>query len=70
MKPSHFWEGKRAKHRSAQLTEHDVYLIKGLLKEGLSPVEIAGKFEVTKHVIYRIRNGQTWLHVPEYQDEN
>jgi predicted DNA-binding protein YlxM (UPF0122 family) len=70
MKPSHFWEGKRAKHRSAQLTEHDVYLIKGLLKEGLSPVEIAGKFEVSKHVIYRIRNGQTWLHVPEYQDEN
>lgn len=70
MKPSHFWEGKRAKHRSAQLTEHDVYLIKGLLKEGLSPVEIAGKFEVSKHVIYRIRNGHTWLHVPEYQDEN
>ena len=70
MKPSHFWEGKRAKHRSAQLTEHDVYLIKGLLKEGLSPVEIASKFEVSKHVIYRIRNGQTWLHVPEYQDEN
>ena len=69
MKPSHFWEGKRAKHRSAQLTEHDVYLIKGLLKEGLSPVEIAGKFEVSKHVIYRIRNGQTWLHVPEYEDE-
>jgi hypothetical protein len=38
VKPAEFWEGKRAKHRAAQLTEHDVYLIKGLIKEGLSPV--------------------------------
>ena len=66
MKPAEFWEGRRAKHRAAQLTEHDVYLIKGLLKEGLRPTEIAQKFEVSKHIIYRIRNGQTWLHVPEY----
>lgn len=66
MKPSHFWEGRRAKHRAAQITEHDVYLIKGLLKEGVRPVEIAKKFEVSKNIIYRIRNGKTWLHVPEY----
>ena len=66
MNPVESWEGRRATHRAAQLTEHEFYLIKGLLKEGLRPVEIAKKFEVSKHIIYRIRNRQTWLHVPEY----
>lgn len=66
MKPQAFWEGKRAKHRTAKLTEHDVYLIKGLIKEGLTVREIAEKFEVSKYIISKIKNGHTWQHVPEY----
>jgi predicted DNA-binding protein YlxM (UPF0122 family) len=66
MSESQSWEGLRKNHRCAKLTEHDVYLIKGLLKEGLSIVDIAEKFEVSKFVISKIKNGHTWLHVPEY----
>lgn len=56
-------------HSAAKLTEHDVWLIKGLLKEGLSPSVIASKFDVTHHSIYRIKNGETWQHVAEYTEE-
>jgi predicted DNA-binding protein YlxM (UPF0122 family) len=66
MKTTHLWEGKRANHYTAKLTEHDVYLIKGLLKEGLPISEIAEKFEVSKYIISKIKNGHTWKHVPEY----
>lgn len=69
MKPKHFWDGKRAKHHLAKLTEHDVYLIKGLLAAGLTVKEIAEKFEVSKYSISKIKNGHTWQHVPTY-DEN
>ena len=66
MKNPEVWEGKRKNHNSAKLTERDVYLIKGLLKEGLSAKDIAEKFEVTRNMIWRIRNGTNWTHVPEY----
>ena len=66
MNPQYEWDGKRANHCSAKLTEQDVYLIKGLLKEGVRPIEIAKKFEVSRFSIYRIKRGVTWLHVPEY----
>ena len=59
----------RQNHSKAKLDEHDVWLIKGLLKEGLPAKVIAAKFEVSKHIIYRIKNGQTWQHVPEYAEE-
>ena len=60
---------KRANHNNAKLNEDDVYLIKGLLKEGLSHQEIAEKFEVTKSVIDKISAGDAWKHVPEYQGD-
>lgn len=58
---------KRQNHNTAKLTEHDVYLIKGLLHEGLDATEIAEKFDVTKHCIYRIKAKQVWKHVPDYE---
>ena len=58
----------RKNHNTAKLTEHDVYLIKALLRDGMSAYEIAEKFDVTKHCIWRIKSKQTWKHVPDYEE--
>ena len=64
------WRGLRSRHSSAKLTEDDVVLIKALLIEGLSASEIAQKFEVTRHIIWRIKAGHTWKHVPNPEEIN
>lgn len=64
------WRGKRSRHSTAKLTEDDVVLIRALLEEGLTPMQIAEKFEVTKHTIYRIQRKEIWDHVPDQQEIN
>lgn len=59
---------KRKNHNTAKLTEDDVYLIKALLRDGMRTEEIADKFEVSKHCIYRIKANQVWKHVPDYEE--
>lgn len=59
----------RKNYHKAKLDEHDVYLIKGLLHHGLGAKEIAEKFEVSIYIISKIKNGHTWLHVPDYVED-
>jgi len=47
----------------ARLEESDIPLIRGLLAEGLTAVEIAPKFEVNERTIRDVKNGKTWSHV-------
>ena len=61
------WRGRRALHPKAKLTEDDVVLIKQLLNEGLSPPVIAEKFEVSRSMIWRIKAGMNWKHVPDQE---
>lgn len=49
---------------SAKLSEEQVIEIKKLLKNGkISQSEIAKIFNVSKHIISRIKTGKTWKHV-------
>lgn len=56
--------GCGSKHSSSKLTEEDVIKIKILLKEGgLSLMEIANLFNVSKKLILNIKQGKTWKHI-------
>lgn len=46
----------------AKLTEEQAYEIL-VNKDGLSPTKLAAKYNVTRMTIWRIRKGQTWLHL-------
>ena len=61
------WRGRRALYWKAKLTEDDVVLIKQLLNEGLSTPVIAEKFEVSRSMIWRIKVGMNWKHVPDQE---
>jgi len=47
----------------ARLEESDIPLIRGLIAEGLTPAEIAPKFEVDARTISDVKTGHTWRHV-------
>jgi hypothetical protein len=51
------------KNGSAILTNDQAKEIKELLNKNESPVAIANKYNVRKHVIYFIKNGITWKHI-------
>jgi HNH endonuclease len=49
--------------KQAKLKEEDVEYIKILLIEGLTCGDIARYYEVSRKIISRIKNGETWKHV-------
>lgn len=51
----------------SKLTESDVLKIKTLLESGSSQTEIAKKFNVSNHAIFRIQHGYNWSHITGYE---
>ena len=50
-------------HPDAVLTDNDVHQIIGLIKEGLSDIEISKLYGVVHSCIYKIRVGLSWKHI-------
>lgn len=53
------------KNNRSKLKTNDIIEIKKMNKSGIKGIEIAKKFNVSKHAIYRIINGLYWKHVKE-----
>ncbi len=54
-----------ASHHKTTLDEKQVAEIKSLLREGqMRQTEIAAVYGVSRHVIWNIKHGVTWVHVP------
>ena len=64
------WRGRRAAHSTAKLTEDDVILIRQLIADGMPTPLIAEKFEVHRSMIWRIKTGMNWKHVPDQEKIN
>lgn len=62
-------ENKGDKNPNAKLNEKLVKEIKILLKEGLTQQKIANKFNVSRALIGKIKNGQLWSHVEVESDD-
>lgn len=52
-----------SKNHTAILDEDKVREIKILLNQGKIPMEIAGIYNVDRHLIYKIRSNKAWKHV-------
>lgn len=52
-------------NNTSKLKESDVLAIKELIKDGLTPTEIADKFNVTRYAIGDIKSGRSWSFVGE-----
>ena len=50
-------------HHHAKLTTHDVTLIRLLLDDGMSCVEVGRKFEVSRTTISAIKNYRSWWRI-------
>ena len=51
-------------HGNAKLTEAQIPLIRAALAAGTTGIVVAGQFGVSKAVIFQIKNGRSWRHVP------
>ena len=56
---------KPAPRYSEKLLEEDIPMIRAELKLGVSQVDIAKQYGVTKQTISRIKRGETWKSVPQ-----
>lgn len=52
-----------SKNGGSKLKEHEVAKIKLLLKENISPKDIASKFNITRSLVYKIKNKKVWSHI-------
>lgn len=50
-------------HHHAKLTAHDVILIRALLDDGMTCVELGLKFEVSRTTISAIKNYRSWWRI-------
>jgi len=57
---------KGEKHPKAKLTEKQVIEIKKLIKQGLSNVNIAKKFNTKAYTISNIKRGVRWSHITNF----
>jgi len=67
MKGRHEYPGMPGEdHPNATLTERQVLEIKWLLANSSVPTtRIAGRYNATKHAVYDIKYGRSWVHVTE-----
>lgn len=54
---------KGSAHKNAKLNETAVREIRQLIAEGFAEQQIAGRYGVTRNVIWRIKHGKGWKHV-------
>ena len=60
-------KNKGAENNRAKLSEEEVLGIKSDLEEGLSQTEVAKRYNVTNHAIFRIQHGYNWAWLTGYE---
>lgn len=54
---------KGSELKASKINEEDAKNIKILLKNGLTCSEIGRQYKVSRKIIFRIKNGETWKHI-------